>query len=144
MMPTRSRNERTKARQKRTNSLLKRALKQSAFEANKNFGAVMILLEAAGGEVIVPDDVVRGVIPQLQTSRWQTEQIEGAVKFTLVKTVKAEDLPAESLDEMKARMQAAHNTDEVPTYVPPANSLTAQLASDPTPVDPTDAAGDPA
>lgn len=139
-MPTRSRNARTKARQKRTMSLLKRALKQAAFEANKNFSTVLMLLAQAGGEVVVTSETIRGVIPTLGKVQYNTEQTEAGARVWIVTaddaavgtkaddTAEAVTLTDDQLADLKARMDAAHN---VPVFEPLPGSVTAELQAEP-------------
>lgn len=126
-MATRSRNARLKARTKRTNSLLKRALRDAAFNSNKHFSTILLLLAQQGGEMLISTDTIRTTIPTVQRASYAVENTpDGARVYVVVAddvpTVDAAELPSESLQEMKERMQAAHNE----------------------PVDPTVAAEDPA
>lgn len=160
-MPTRSRNARTKARQKRTMSLLKRSLKQAAFEANKNFSTVLMLLAQAGGSIVVSQETIQSVIPTLPKASYATVNTDEGVRVYVVTretdepvaTVDASVLPTESLDEMKARMDAAHNPRSVTSQLAAErtareanteDAIAVETEADPTPVDPTIAAGDPA
>lgn len=137
-MPTRSRNARTKARQKRTMSLLKRSLKQAAFEANRNFSTVLMLLAQQGGEALVSSETIRSVIPTLGKASYQTEQTDAGVRIYVVANEPAaavdegpQTLTTEQIAELKARLDARGLS-------MPAAESTEQ------PVDPTIAAEDPA
>jgi hypothetical protein len=151
-MPTASRNARKKARAKRTMSLTKRALREAAFAANRNHSVIMMLLDQAGGEIRIPKATMDRIVPRMSTLQFQItpDGEEGAIISTVVQGA---ELSAETLEAMKARMNAAHNeplaaTDAtLPSYEPPANSVTAALAreiDEPLPFDPTDVAEDPA
>lgn len=168
-MPTISRAKRQKARQKRTNSLLKRqaralatTLQQAGQQANQSFATLALVLSHLGGEVSIPKAVIEDVQPRMRDLQYAVQPTEDGVRVYL-STVKADgvvdaaSLPAESLEEMKDRMQRAHNG-EVPA-LPSAGSVTEQLRrdrearqafdadtfdADIVPVDPTIAAGDPA
>lgn len=151
-MPTRSRNARTKARQKRSMSLLKRGFRDAAFQANRNLSVALMLLAHAGGSVTLSEVTIQSVAKNLGKLQFSIDPVkDGGVIVSM--GVAGDALPAEALAMMKQRMDAAHNGggsdtgDVVPTFVPPANSVTAGLAAERTeggPADPTDAALDPA
>lgn len=145
-MPTASRNARKKARAKRTMSLTKRALREAAFAANRNHSVIMMLLDQAGGEIRIPKATMDRIVPRMASLQFQItpDGEEGAIISTVVQGA---ELSAETLEAMKARMNAAHNAGDVPVYAAAANSVTAALAreiDEPLPFDPTDVAEDPA
>lgn len=159
-MPTRSRNARTKARQKRTMSLIKRSLRETAFQANKNFSTVLMLLAHAGGEVTVSETTIKSVVSTIGQAQYAVENTPDGVRiYTVVAdTIADETAPAEvDLEALKAKMQAAHNDGDVPAFVPAVGSVASQLAAArealdagatsvqvDAPTDPTIAAEDPA
>jgi hypothetical protein len=148
-MPTISRAKRQKARLKRSRSLLARGLRETAFAANRNFSTVMMLLAQAGGEVTIKASTVQSVVANIAKIQYAVQQLDEGQGFRIytvvqdaVPTVDAATLPAESLDEMKARMNAAHN--EVPEAPEGATARALRLEREAAPVDPTVDAGDPA
>jgi hypothetical protein len=153
-MPTASRNARKKARAKRTMSLTKRALREAAFAANRNHSVIMMLLDQAGGEIRIAKATMDRIVPRMASLQFQItpDGEEGAIISTVVPQ---SELPTETLEQLKARMDAAHNELLSATVVTDASlpewqnqkGVEAALAREkdqPLPLDPTDAAMDPA
>jgi hypothetical protein len=153
-MPTASRNARKKARAKRTMSLTKRALREAAFAANRNHSVIMMLLDQAGGEIRIPKATMDRIVPRMSTLQFQItpDGQDGAVISTVVQ---GNELSAETLEAMKARMNAAHNEPLPAAAVTDASlpewqnqkGIEAALArekDEALPFDPTDVAEDPA
>ena len=154
-MPTISRAKRYKARLRRSASLLKRALRESAFSSNKNFSTLAIVLAQLGGELTVTQETIQSVVAKINSVQYAVEGLpDGGARIFLVEadavpTVDAAALPAETLDEMKARMQAAHNEMMPPPAPEGATAKALRLereaeAAAVLPFDPTVEAGDPA
>ncbi len=159
-MPTRSRNARTKARQKRSMSLLKRGYKEAAFAANRNHATILMLLAQAGGDVFIPEETLQTLPGMIAKVQYQIDPVDEMLqdvngdairrKGVIIRTVvPASELSVDTLAELKQRMDAAHNdgatvVDAIPLFVPAPNSVTATIGGSDAPVDPTDAAGDPA
>ena len=152
-MPTISRAKRHKARLRRSASLLKRALRESAFSSNKNFSTLAIVLAQLGGELTVTQETIQSVVAKINSVQYAVEGLpDGGARIFLVEadavpTVDAAALPTETLDEMKARMNAAHN--DVPEALEGATAKALRLereaeAAAVLPFDPTVEAGDPA
>lgn len=155
-MPTRSRNARLKARTKRTNSLLKRSLNKAAFEAQRNFSTVIMLLAHAGGEVSVPNATVSSVIASLQKAQFVIEpQMAGDQHVgAVIKLVDADlstkgvqgepqTLTPEMLADLKARMDRQSlnrdvmgNPQDLPLFE--AGAVTQELSHEADAQDPID------
>lgn len=133
-MPTLSRNRRLKARTKRTNSLLKRSLKQAAFQANRNFSTVLMLLMQAGGEVTVSPGIVQNVLQSLGKAQFVIEPSTTEEGAAVIKVVAQEPvldsgpqpLTAEMIADLKARMDArSSQAVDLPSFE--AGSVTTEL-----------------
>ncbi len=81
-MPTASRNERKKRRQKRTSSLLKRVLKQTEFQRQQAMILLLAVLAQHGGEFTI----VKGTIAQVMTDFQYLgfESVKGATENEVV------------------------------------------------------------
>lgn len=116
-----SRNQRHKARQKRTLGILKREFRK-LYQAHHNATfALLALLQTNNGTVTIHEETLKAVLPKLQTLSWKSERQEnGEIVLTLVDTT-PEKLLGVSPDEPAMPNVTMRYVDDETAMVSPEN-----------------------
>ena len=92
-MPTASRNERKKRRQKRTNSLLKKSLTQSYRAHAQALVTLFAVLAQRGGRIMVTEGTLKQASQNVNRLSYQVDKGDNEGEF-IVQVVEADDIPS--------------------------------------------------
>lgn len=115
-----SRNQRHKARQRRTLSLVKREFRKLYTQHNNTTFALLVALAQAGGKLVLSEAALKETVAKVQQLSWKSaKQEDGSVVIELVdNTPKAEDsVTMRYLDEDEAQPQEDVSADPTPEEI---------------------------